>query len=92
MRLSNNFRAIAGLRSSARKAVGDGGGGQFLWIPKRGAGAKAAGQRDCAAPLVAEKAIRGYLAATVTAACSASLAALSVDSQVKSGSVRPKWP
>lgn len=35
---------------------------------------------------------RGYLAATAIPACSARAAALSVASQVKSFSVRPKWP
>ena len=34
----------------------------------------------------------GYLAATANPACSARAAALSVASQVNSGSVRPKWP
>jgi hypothetical protein len=34
----------------------------------------------------------GYLAAAFNPACSASAAALSVASQVNSGSLRPKWP
>jgi hypothetical protein len=35
---------------------------------------------------------RGYLAAAAIPACSARMAALSVASQVNSGSLRPKWP
>ena len=54
-------------------------------------GAKRKGTRR-AGPLLVE--IASYLAPTVAAplACSERMAALSVASQVNSGSVRPKWP
>ncbi len=43
-------------------------------------------------PFVAAMLLLGYLAAAFNPACSARAAALSVASQVNSGSVRPKWP